>query len=84
MIQGGDPMGSGMGGPGYNFAEEFHGELNFYKQYIDANGGKTKYYYTSFGANNPTARNSIASKSSIKQMSNKGHMSTNLDAVSTL
>ena len=34
MIQGGDPMGSGMGGPGYNFADEFHGELNFDKPYL--------------------------------------------------
>lgn len=34
MIQGGDPTGTGMGGPGYKFADEPHPELVFDKPYL--------------------------------------------------
>jgi peptidyl-prolyl cis-trans isomerase A (cyclophilin A) len=34
MLQGGDPLGSGMGGPGYQFADEFHPELAFDRPYL--------------------------------------------------
>ena len=34
MIQGGDPLGQGTGGPGYNFDDEIHPELTFQQPYI--------------------------------------------------
>jgi len=34
MIQGGCPLGTGTGGPGYTFKDEFHPELTFNKPYL--------------------------------------------------
>ena len=34
MIQGGDPLGTGTGGPGYRFNDEAHPELTFDKPYL--------------------------------------------------
>lgn len=42
MIQGGDPLGQGYGGPGWQFDDEIHPELNFSEPFLlaMANAGK--------------------------------------------
>ena len=44
MIQGGDPLGTGTGGPGYTFDDEIHPELTFSEKYLlaMANAGKRR------------------------------------------
>jgi peptidyl-prolyl cis-trans isomerase A (cyclophilin A) len=44
MIQTGDPLGTGTGGPGYNFDDEIHPELGFTEPYLVAmaNAGKRR------------------------------------------
>ena len=34
MLQGGDPMGDGRGGPGFEFEDEFHPDLQFNRPYL--------------------------------------------------
>lgn len=34
MLQGGDPLGQGFGGPGFQFDDEINGELNFNEPYV--------------------------------------------------
>ncbi|PJJ73727.1 peptidyl-prolyl cis-trans isomerase A (cyclophilin A) [Diaminobutyricimonas aerilata] len=34
MLQGGDPLGQGIGGPGYQFDDEIHPELDFSQPYV--------------------------------------------------
>jgi peptidyl-prolyl cis-trans isomerase A (cyclophilin A) len=44
MIQGGDPLGTGTGGPGFTFDDEIHPELTFSEKYLlaMANAGKRR------------------------------------------
>ena len=48
MIQGGDPLGTGTGGPGYKFDDEIHPEKTFNKPYLlaMANAGTRRNPFT--------------------------------------
>ena len=41
MIQGGDPLGQGTGGPGYNFNDEINGELDLHRA-VQARDGERR------------------------------------------
>jgi len=58
---------------------------DFYTKLAKDNKGKVEYYYTSFGADNNTARNSISQTVTKSVSNNKNdHMDTNNDAVEAL
>lgn len=54
MIQGGDPTGTGTGGPGYNFDDEIHPELSFDRKYqlAMANAGQRRNMTGGFSGTN--------------------------------
>ena len=67
MIQGGDPTGTGRGGPGYNFNDEIHPELQFNRPYLlaMANAGKRR------TAAAPTARSSSSRSAPTPHLNRK-------------
>jgi peptidoglycan hydrolase-like protein with peptidoglycan-binding domain len=55
----------------------------FYKDLASRYRDKVEYYYTDYGANNPSARNEIASSVSKKEKAT-GHMAANINAINSL
>ena len=68
MIQGGDPTGSGRGGPGYRIKDEFGSGLNFDKPYVLAmanagpNTGGSQFFITSVPTPNLQNKHAIFGK----------------------
>ena len=62
MIQGGCPLGTGTGGPGYKFGDEFHPDLVFNKPYLlaMANAGRAPMVRSS---SSPSGRSRISTGS---------------------
>jgi hypothetical protein len=56
---------------------------DFYIKFTNNNKSKVEYYYTSFGANNDSARDAIAKSASVVN-TKSNHMDTNLLAVDSL
>ncbi|WP_394553744.1 peptidylprolyl isomerase [Agromyces sp. MMS24-JH15] len=51
MIQGGDPLGQGIGGPGYQFDDEISPELDFTEPYVLAMANAGRDRFTGGGTN---------------------------------
>jgi hypothetical protein len=56
---------------------------DFYKNLASQNKDKVEYYYTDYGANNPSARNHISSVVTKKEKVS-GHMASNINAINSL
>lgn len=56
---------------------------SFYKDLASRYKDKVEYYYTDYGANNSSARDSIASSASKKEKVS-GHMASNINAINSL